>query len=58
MTTRQRDHQKTRRENGMCAVEGCEVYTGKAYRCVLHRREHRQKVRMARSGVSRTVTVA
>ena len=53
MTTRQRTHQKQRRAAGKCAVEGCDVYTGDDYRCVEHKREHRKRMRIARSGGGR-----
>lgn len=53
VTTRQRVHQQKRRADGKCAVEGCDVYTGEGYRCIEHKREHRKRMRIARSGGKR-----
>jgi hypothetical protein len=38
--TKQRKHVLSRRAEGLCAREGCEVVTGSDYRCEEHAKEH------------------
>lgn len=38
--SRQRQYQKRRREQGLCAVEGCPEHSGAKYYCPKHKKMH------------------
>jgi hypothetical protein len=43
LMTRQADHVKNRRAQGLCGREGCQVVTGDKFRCDQHAEEHRAR---------------